>query len=152
MFDRFRESWVAPLGPILLYGIAQRLLSRYLYRPITVQATTDSSQDESTIWLPADLDHPHPAQLHQAGEPGLNNMPYKALAPRTAPRPAYESTRPKLTRPPKIACDACRSRKTAVSVFIGHFRIPKVYSSRPYSLVISAITSDPLVPYVVESF
>ncbi|KAK8093112.1 uncharacterized protein PG998_014513 [Apiospora kogelbergensis] len=43
-------------------------------------------------------------------------MPYKVLAPRTAPRPVYESARPKLTRPPKIACDACRSRKTASSL------------------------------------
>ena len=128
MFDRFRESWAAPLGSVLLDEMARRLLPRYLYRPTTVQATTASSPDESTIWLPADLDRPRPpqiAQLHQTNEPGLNNMPYKVLAPRTAPRPVYESARPKLTRPPKIACDACRSRKTAVSVFIEDFEFLK---------------------------
>ncbi|KAK8011763.1 hypothetical protein PG989_000023 [Apiospora arundinis] len=51
--------------------------------------------DESTIWLPADLDRPRPpqiAQLHQTNEPELNNMPYKVLAPRTTSRSASEST------------------------------------------------------------
>lgn len=43
MFDRFRESWAAPFGSVLLDGMAQRLLPRYLYRPTTVQATTASS-------------------------------------------------------------------------------------------------------------
>ncbi|KAK8106630.1 nitrate assimilation regulatory protein nirA [Apiospora kogelbergensis] len=102
MFDR----WAAPLSSVLLDGIAQRLLHGYLYRPATVQATTD---------------HPRPpqlAQLHQTDESGFNNMAHKRLAP----RPAYESTYPKLTQPPKptqppkIACGCCRSGKTRSSV------------------------------------
>ncbi|KAK8120373.1 restless-like transposase [Apiospora kogelbergensis] len=165
MFDRFRESWAAPLGSVLLDEMAQHLLPRYLYRPTTVQATTASSPDESTIWLPADLDRPRPpqiAQLHQTNEPELNNMPYKVLAPRTTSRSASEST-PKLTRQPKIACDACRSRKTAnflleipeeniVQVLHDAQAAPDLESYLAKARAIITITATTTITIVMESF